>query len=63
MVSLSVRRSLHELDVQQLSLLLVHFAEIGQAWQDFISNAHSPFYGQRPSLACVVEISQVPSCP
>lgn len=41
-VSLSTRRSLQELDAHQLSLLLVHFAEIGQAWQDFISHAHSP---------------------
>lgn len=40
-VSLSVRRSLHELDVHELSLLLVHFAEIGQAWQEFISQGHS----------------------
>jgi len=40
-VSLSLRRSLHELDVNQLSQLLVSFAEIGLTWQEFISQAHS----------------------
>ena len=41
-VSVSARRPLHELDAGQLGLLLVHFAKIGQAWRDFISQAHSP---------------------
>lgn len=41
-VSLSLRRSLHELDVHQFSLLLVNFAEIGLAWQEFISQARTP---------------------
>lgn len=38
-VSLSLRRPLHALDAHQLSLLLVQAAEIGKAWQDFISQA------------------------
>src|SRR5690606_17703274 len=41
-VSLSLRRSLHELDAHQFSRLLVNFAEIGMAWQEFISQAHAP---------------------
>lgn len=41
-VSLSVRRSLQDLDVHQLSVLLVNFSEIGLAWQEFISQVHAP---------------------
>lgn len=50
-VSLSVRRSLHDLDAEQLSLLLAQLADIGLAWQDFISQAHStPPPAQRDAI-------------
>ncbi len=41
MVSLSVRRFLHELDADQLSILLGQIVDIGLTWQDFISQAQS----------------------
>lgn len=39
-VSLSVRHPLHGLDARRLSRLLAQTADIGLAWQDFISQAH-----------------------
>lgn len=40
-VSLSVRRSLRDLDAHQLSVLLTEIAEVGLAWQAFLGQAHN----------------------
>lgn len=56
-VSLSVRRSLRDLDANKLAVLLAKTADIGLAWQDFINREPStPEHSALPDVAAGMRV-------